>query len=186
LKHIANPPPPHSHRLGWLNIFNCEKPDGIYDLDCDIHEHRIMVNMLTKLSIVEEGHNVSCPGIPLGENFCTDRECFCHWYQDDKHYFENNRLVGKEIPVHWDDPKYQPDIMKFHPKPQLWKSKRQQTKERALPVEGRFSTLFVSADDKNEELRKLLNEMYCLVGTPILDRHPDKIRRELSYCNQLY
>lgn len=169
-------------RLGWMNIFNAENPDGTYNLNFDTHEDRLMVNMIVKLSVVEDGVNTACPGIPFGKNFCN-RICTCHWFNNEKCYLDNKRTVGYPIPVAWDDPKFDPPIAKFKP---AWKSTIQKTKERALPTEGYFSTRFITTEQKNDELRRELNSRYCLVGTPVPERHPDKLRRELSYSSQKF
>ena len=169
-------------RLGWMNIFNAEKPDGIFDLNFKCHEDRLMVNMLVKLSVVEDGVNAACPGIPFGNNFCN-RICTCHWFNDEKRYLDNKRTVGYPIPIAWDDPKFDPPIAKFKP---AWKSSQQKTKERALPREGYFSTRFITTEQKNDDLRKELNARYCLVGTPVMERHVNKLSREVSYKSQKF
>ena len=45
------------HRLGWLNIFNPEYPDRIYNLDLRYSDHRQMVQILSVLAVEEPGEN---------------------------------------------------------------------------------------------------------------------------------
>jgi hypothetical protein len=45
------------HRLGWLNLFNPNSPDGNYDLDLIYPEERTIARMLVVLAIVEPGEN---------------------------------------------------------------------------------------------------------------------------------
>ncbi|RHY23150.1 hypothetical protein DYB25_011322, partial [Aphanomyces astaci] len=43
--------------LGWLNIFNPEKPDRFYELDLSVLEDYNMAKILIRLAVIEEGDN---------------------------------------------------------------------------------------------------------------------------------
>ena len=45
------------HRVGWLNIFNPEYPDRLYNLDLRYADHRKMTEMLSILAVEEPGEN---------------------------------------------------------------------------------------------------------------------------------
>ena len=167
-----------AQRLGWLNIFDPMDPDFIFDLNMKYFDHRIMASALTKLSIVEKGKNCSCPGLPPGRNFCSTNSCECHWFRDERSYFEGSTTLSYrfQIPISWDDPKlHGPNPADYR---QDWKQKQQACKDRGLPTQGVFSCRYITTDDKDEKLRHDINKAGFLAGCPIPNTHPNKIRRE--------
>ncbi|CAK4640101.1 unnamed protein product [Aphanomyces euteiches] len=45
------------HTLGWLNVFNPDKPDRYYELDLSVLEDYNMAKILIRLAVIEEGDN---------------------------------------------------------------------------------------------------------------------------------
>lgn len=173
------------NRLGCLNVMNATRLERYFKLDLRVHDEWVMANCLAKLALVEEGVNFRCPGGKglndhIGVNFCGKREaCQCHFYRDEKKYRENLHNLAWGVPMTWDDQKFLPDCAAFSrgtykrsPKP----------KENAVPREGRLVVKYAS-DDVNEELRKLLNSEYMLVGVE-QRRNVDKFSRIVSFRSQ--
>ena len=173
------------NRLGWLNVLNGNLMEHTYDLVFKHHDHRVLVNILLKLSVVEEGKNMTCPGLPCGRNFCNKhKNCEGHQYRSERIWLENKRAEGFGLSSDWDEAKYPPDICKYSKK---WKEKQGASK-RFVPPEMMFSGKFTVTKEelKNIELRSEITKNYFLLGTPLLAKHPSKIRREASFKVQGY
>ena len=95
-----------AHRLGWRNVLNMSDPYFVFDLDFSNHDHWVMMSLLFKLSVVEQGDSGACPGDPCGRNYCHERKmCDCHVYRDPGKFVEGVREHGFMFPVKWDDPR---------------------------------------------------------------------------------
>ena len=171
-----------AHRLGILNIFNARRPDRLFSLDLREHDEHVMVNILAKLALVEEGVNFCCPGGAhpndyMGINFCPPRDgCQCHFYRDEKKFRESSHNLAWGVPNTWDDPRFLPDPANYV----KGNYKRSQNpKKNCVPTEGRLHVRY-NSEDVNESLRKFLNKEYLLVGAK-QKSHVDKFARHLSF-----
>ncbi|GMH74079.1 hypothetical protein TL16_g06363 [Triparma laevis f. inornata] len=174
------------NRLGWLNVLNGNSMNLTYDLIFKHHDHRVLCNILLKLSVVEDGKNMCCPGLPVGsKNICNKhKNCEGHQYRSERIWLENKRAEGFGLSADWDEARFPPDICKYMKK---WKEK-QQSNKRFIPPEMMFSGRFETVDEnfKCVELREEITKSYFLVGTPVLTKNGSKIRREASFKVQGY
>jgi hypothetical protein len=196
-----------ANRLGWLNIFGAANPYFTFDLSTDVHDHRMMLNMLYKLSKIEKGGNGECPHTPCGKDGnnlgfndaeqtipssryrCRDKRCDCHWYPTLGKYIADDKFVGFHLDTYWawNDPKFPPKLGDYRPDLKDQEQKEQQGKKAGqlgIPRGGRYQTRFFDdpkANGVNAELRSELTARYCLQGVPRMENSSNKLLRQTSY-----